>query len=104
MWTWVVKYDPDRFGKSGFKRPQKTINRFKTVNLDYLDNNAEKFVEQELAQKEGDKIVIDVTDLGYEKVLGKGKVTKVLTIKAPIFSASAISKIEEKGGEAVTLQ
>jgi large subunit ribosomal protein L15 len=52
-----------------------TINKFKTVNLDYLDDNAEKLVEKELAQKEGEKIVIDVTQLGYDKVLGKGKVT-----------------------------
>lgn len=103
MWTWVVKYDPNRFGKSGFKRPQKTINKFNTVNLDYLDDNAEKLVGQELATKDGDKIVIDVTKLGYDKVLGKGKVTKALTIKAPLFSQSAITKLEENGGEAVNL-
>jgi Ribosomal protein L15 len=104
MWTWVVKFDPDRYGKHGFKRPQKTINKFKTVNLDYLDDNAEKLVEQDLAQKEGDIIIIDVTQLGYDKVLGKGKLTKSLTIKAPHFSASAVAKIEDNGGEAVSLQ
>lgn len=103
-WTWVVKFDPDRYGKYGFKRPQKTINRFKTVNLDYLDDNAENLVQKDLAQKKGKKITIDVTQLGYDKVLGNGKVTKALTIKANHFSASAIRKIEEKGGEAVTLQ
>ncbi|NYB52757.1 MAG: 50S ribosomal protein L15 [Methanobacteriaceae archaeon] len=103
MWTWVVKYDPNRFGKSGFKRPQKTIKKYKTVNLDYLDDNAEKLIQQDLAQKEGDKIIIDVTQLGYDKVLGKGKIKRALTIKAPLFSASAISKIEENGGEAITL-
>ncbi len=103
MWTWVVKFDPDRFGKSGFKRPLKTINKFKTVNLDYLDDNAEKLVQKELAEKNGDKIIIDVTKLGYDKVLGKGKVTKSLTIKAPLFSKSAVAKIEDNGGEAVTL-
>ena len=36
MWSWVVKFDPDRYGKSGFKRPLKTINKTKTINLDYL--------------------------------------------------------------------
>lgn len=103
MWSWVVKFDPDRFGKSGFKRPQKTINKFKTVNLDYLDDNAEKLVQKELAQKKGKKIIIDVSQLGYDKVLGNGKVTNALTIKAKHFSESAIRKIEENGGEAVTL-
>ncbi|KUK75482.1 MAG: 50S ribosomal protein L15P [Methanobacterium sp. 42_16] len=103
MWTWVVKFDPDRYGKHGFKRPQKTINRFRTVNLDYLDDNAEKLVERELAQKEGDTIIIDVTQLGYDKVLGKGKLSRSLTIKAPHFSASAARKIEDNGGEAISL-
>lgn len=103
MWTWVVKFDPDRYGKHGFKRPQKTINRFRTVNLDYLDDNAEKLVERELAQKEGDTIIIDVTQLGYDKVLGKGKLSRSLTIKALHFSASAARKIEDNGGEAISL-
>ena len=61
-------------------------------------------VAKELAVKEGEKIIIDVTQMGYEKVLGKGKLTKPLTIKARQFSQSAITKIEENGGEAVTLQ
>jgi len=104
MWSWVVKFDPDRYGKSGFKRPLNTINKTKTINLDYLDDNAEKLVAKELAVKEGEKIIIDVTQMGYEKVLGKGKLTKPLTIKARQFSQSAITKIEENGGEAVTLQ
>lgn len=104
MWSWVVKFDPDCYGKSGFKRPLKTINKTKTINLDYLDDNAEKLVAKELAVKEGEKIIIDVTQMGYEKVLGKGKLTKPLTIKARQFSQSAITKIEENGGEAVTLQ
>lgn len=103
MWSWVVKFDPDRFGKSGFKRPLKTINKPTTVNLDYLDDNAEKLVEKELAEKKGKKIIIDVNQLGYEKVLGNGKITKALTIKAKQFSQSAIRKIEDNGGEAVTL-
>ncbi len=104
MWSWVVKYDPDRFGKSGFKRPLKTINNPKTINLEYLDDNAEKLVEKELAEKKGNKITIDVTSLGYDKVLGKGKITKTLTIKAKEFSQSAVRKLEDNGGEAVILQ
>jgi large subunit ribosomal protein L15 len=103
MWSWVVKFDPDRYGKHGFKRPQKTINKFRTVNLDYLDENAEKLVEMELAQKEGDTIIIDVTKLGYDKVLGNGNLSRSLTIKAPHFSAGAIRKIEGNGGEAISL-
>ncbi len=102
-WTWVVKYDPDHFGKYGFKRPQGNVLKLNPVNVDYLDQKSEELVQQGLAQKKNDAIEIDVTDLGYSKVLGKGKVTKTLIIKSPKFSSIAIKKIEEAGGEIVNL-
>lgn len=102
-WTWTVKYDPKHFGKYGFKRPPRSILKFKPVNLEYIDQKAEDLVEQGLAQKKDNTIEIDVTDLGYNKVLGKGKVNRPLIIKSPQFSNSAIQKIEEAGGETVIL-
>ena len=69
----------------------------------YLDEKSEELLEKGLANKENDSIVIDVTQLGYDKVLGSGRITKPLTIKAPEFSASAESKIQEAGGEVVIL-
>jgi large subunit ribosomal protein L15 len=103
MWTWIVKYDPNHYGKYGFKRPRKTIFKFKPINLDYLDEKANELVSNGLAVEENGKIVIDVTQLGYNKVLGKGTVKRPLTVKSPKFSGTAINKIEEAGGEAVTL-
>ncbi|KZX17757.1 50S ribosomal protein L15 [Methanobrevibacter cuticularis] len=102
-WTWTVKFDPDHFGKYGFKRPQKAIKKVSPVNLGYLDEHSEKLVANGIATKEGDAIIIDVTDLGYNKVLGKGRLSRALTIKSPMFSASAEDKIQEAGGEAINL-
>lgn len=102
-WTWTVKYDPKHFGKYGFKRPPKSIFRFNPVNIDYLDEKSEELVKQGLAQKKNDAIEIDITDLGYNKVLGKGRVNRPLIIKSPKFSSSAKQKIEEAGGEIVIL-
>ncbi|KAF5086758.1 uL15m family ribosomal protein [Methanobacterium aggregans] len=102
-WTWMVINDPKHFGKYGFKRPPKSIFQFSPVNLSYLDEKSEELVKKGLATEENDKIVIDVTELGYNKVLGKGKLSKPLTIKSPLFSQTATKKIEEAGGEAVTL-
>ncbi|BBL61608.1 MAG: 50S ribosomal protein L15 [Methanobrevibacter arboriphilus] len=102
-WTWTVKNDPNHFGKYGFKRPQKMTNKIKPVNIGYLDDNSEKLLAKGIATKEGDTIVIDVTDLGYGKVLGKGNLLKPLIIKSPAFSASAEDKIQEAGGEAIKL-
>ncbi|WP_405320199.1 uL15m family ribosomal protein [Methanobrevibacter thaueri] len=102
-WTWTVIHDPDHFGKHGFKRPQKMIKKVNAVNLNYLEEHADELIANGKASQEGDVIVIDVTELGYDKVLAKGKITKAYKISAPQFSASAIEKIEELGGEAILL-
>jgi large subunit ribosomal protein L15 len=102
-WTWMVKYDPKHFGKYGFKRPQGSTFKFNPVNIDFLDENADELVTRGFATKEKNKIVIDVTEIGYNKVLGKGRISKALTIKSPQFSQSALKKIEDAGGEAITL-
>ena len=97
-WTWMVINDPKHFGKYGFKRPQKTIQQFKPINLSVIDDKIDKFLDEEIAVKEDGQIVLDVTDLGHNKVLGKGKLSTAMTIKAPKFSQSAIAKIEDAGG------
>lgn len=102
-WTWMVKYNPKHFGKYGFKRPQGSSFEYSPVNIDYLDEKSEEFITQGFATKENDKIVIDVTDMGYNKVLGNGRINKALIIKSPQFSQSALKKIEKAGGEAITL-
>lgn len=103
MWSWMVKYDPNHYGKYGFKRPQKTIYQYKPVNLGFLDEKLDEMVKNGLATKEKGKIVVDVTQIGYNKVLGKGKINKPVIIKSPKFSESAARKIEEAGGEAEIL-
>jgi len=100
-WTYTVKYEPEHFGKKGFVRPRKVVKKPKAINLKELDKLAEKLLEKGLAEKEGEKIKINVLRLGYEKVLGNGKLTKPLIVEARIFSEKAIKKLEEAGGRAV---
>ena len=99
-WTWMVINDPNHFGKYGFKRPQKTIQKFKPINLSFIDNEIQKFLAEDIAVEEDGQIVLDVTELGYNKVLGKGNLSTSMVIKSPMFSKSAIAKIEEAGGVA----
>ncbi|WP_303247945.1 uL15m family ribosomal protein [uncultured Methanobrevibacter sp.] len=102
-WTWTVKFDPNHYGKHGFKRPSKMIKKVNPVNLVYLEEKADELIDSGKASVDGDAIVIDVTDLGFDKVLAKGNITKVFKISSPKFSASAVEKIEELGGEAIEL-
>ncbi|MEM5801960.1 MAG: uL15m family ribosomal protein [Candidatus Aenigmatarchaeota archaeon] len=90
-WSYTVKYEPEHFGKEGFKKPKEVSKKAAIINLEEIDKLAEKEKLKE----------IDLSQLGYEKVLGKGKLTQALTIKAKYFSKSAIKKIEQAGGRAV---
>jgi len=102
-WSYTVKYAPEHFGKRGFKRPSAVVKEIKTINLKELDQIAEKLLEQKLAEKEDNKIKINVLKLGYEKVLGSGKVTKPLIVEAKYFSKQAIKKLENAKGKAVKI-
>lgn len=99
-WSYTVKYDPEHFGKMGFKPPASI--KIRAINLKDLDKMTEKLLEQKLAEKDGDKIKIDLGKIGYDKLLGSGKVTKPMMVEAEYFSKQAIKKLEDAGGKAVT--
>ena len=88
-----------KLGLKPLKRNKRKYSSYKGTVGKIADN----LIESGKASKDGDSIVIDVTELGYDKVLAKGKITKSFIISAPQFSASAIEKIEEMGGEAIEL-
>jgi large subunit ribosomal protein L15 len=97
LWSYVIKYDPDYYSKTGFTSPKsyKFRHRVKIINVGALDGLAEKFaVEQEKG-----KMLVDLENLGFSKLLGSGKITKPLIVKVPSFSESAAEKVKEAGGE-----
>ncbi len=86
------------YGKHGFHRPQKMIEHIKSINLELLQSKLDIYVKAKLVKKEGQFYVINLEGLGYQKVLGGGRLNAKLKISAPYFSESAVKKIEEKGG------
>ncbi|MDH7564366.1 MAG: uL15 family ribosomal protein [Candidatus Bathyarchaeota archaeon] len=97
-WSWVLRYEPDYFGKKGFTSPKSLKQKVKSVNVGKLDEIAEKFSEK----TEENKLHIDLGRLGYTKLLGTGKVTKPLIVKVCSSSKSAAEKIEKAGGQLLT--
>ena len=91
-------YGNDYYGKKGFRRPQKKLLHIKTLNLVDLQKNLDKYVKQKLVAKEGEFYVVDLSNLGYNKLLGRGELNVKLKVRADYYSESAISKVEEKGG------
>jgi len=91
LWSKVVTSEPDYFGKHGFTSPQSLHRKEKTINLFRLD---------QLAQG----AEINLTVLGYTKLLGSGKITKPLTIQVQTYSKSAAQKVQDAGGKIVSSQ
>jgi len=96
--TILQEYGNDYFGRFGFNRPQKLLKKIKAINLDALQNKLDFYVSQKLVTKEKDVYVVDLDKLGYQKLLGGGKLEVKLKISAQYFSKSAVSKIQERGG------
>lgn len=90
--SWMLKYDPKHFGRVGFKIPRAVKKEIKSINLKDIDN---------LASASG-KTELELSALGYQKVLSAGRLTRALTIKAGKFTGKAKEKIEKAGGKAIS--
>jgi len=102
----VHNYGP--LGKHGFKRPEATQDDVAEVAVQKLDEDAALLAADGVAETDGDGYAVDARDVaedGWEadvvKVLGGGQVRNALTVTADAFSAGAVERIEEAGGEAV---
>lgn len=104
-WTWVVKYYPDWFGKHGFKNPNPTIikDELKTINLRELSEIVEELLGKGELRTEAGLVEVDLQKLGFNKLLGKGELTRPLKIITPSASKRAIEKVKTAGGEVVLL-
>lgn len=96
LWTHVVKYEPNRFRKTGF-RPRSRSKKVEVINVGRLDEIA--FKMRGLPSERGGRTVIDLAGLGFDKLLGKGDVRNSYLVKVPSFSKTAKAKIESAGGE-----
>jgi large subunit ribosomal protein L15 len=93
----TVMEEPHHFGHEQFHALRKS-DVSKWINLKDL-NQLMKFSK---ANEEG-KIVLDLDELGYEKLLGTGQVDGVYTVKVKKVSQSAKDKITQAGGEVLLL-
>ena len=93
---WKERY----FGKYGFisKTPTPVIN---PVNLRYIEEHINQFISKGLVKKEHDVYFIELEKLGFNKLLGEGKISLKFKIKTPYASKSAVEKVKESGGEVI---
>ena len=98
LWSYVTTYEPNYFGKHGFTSPQSLSRKENAINLKKLNELSQKFS----VEKEKGKLDIDLTSLGYTKLLGTGKISKALIVNVASCSKSAAEKIKEAGGQVLT--
>ncbi|MBI3036250.1 50S ribosomal protein L15 [Candidatus Woesearchaeota archaeon] len=92
---WQEEY----FGKHGFVH--KNATQVEAVNVEFIDQNIEKLVKLNAAKQQDGVFVVNIADLGFDKLLGKGKVTKKLRVTADYASAGAVEAVKSAGGEVV---
>jgi large subunit ribosomal protein L15 len=93
----TLKEEPEHFGHEQFHALRKSdITRW--VNLKDLN----QLMKYSKASEDG-KVVLDLSELGYEKLLGAGRVDAVVSVKVKKASKSAKEKIAEAGGEVLVL-
>jgi|Deesub1362A_J573_1020465.scaffolds.fasta_scaffold00258_39 large subunit ribosomal protein L15 len=88
-----------RFGKKGFSRPLVVVESFREINVGELEENLEELIKAGYASREGDAVTVNLTSAGFDKLLGKGKVTSPINVKVGYATSRAITKIEEAGGK-----
>jgi large subunit ribosomal protein L15 len=98
LWSYVIKYEPDYFGKKGFI-PRNSKTKINTINVGELNELVDKLAKAKQLEKKEDKAFIDLDKLGYQKLLATGKITKPVIVKVTTHSKNAAKKIEEAGGQ-----
>lgn len=92
----------DYFGKHGFisKTPKTRIN---AVNLGFIEQHIGRFLSNDAVKKENDFYLIDLEKIGFNKLLGDGRISRKFRIKTPYASKAAVEKVKEAGGEVIGL-
>jgi large subunit ribosomal protein L15 len=85
--------DPNHFGHDSTHPPHPNLVR-KWASVRDLDDIFTKFGKQESGKK-----LIDLNELGYDKLLGGGQTKNAYVVKVEKFSASAEEKVKQSGGE-----
>lgn len=86
--------------KKGFSRPSKDVD---TINLKQLDLLVDELVENDEVEEKDGKPVVNLDELGYDKLLGSGKLTRSILVESKKFTEKSKAKIEESGGEAIEI-
>jgi len=88
-------------GKKGFTPVMPVKDEGRTLNLIQLSSMVDRLASEKKAQMVGDKIAIDLKELGFRKLLGAGSISRAVQVKVDACSEAAAKKLKEAGGELI---
>jgi large subunit ribosomal protein L15 len=88
-------------GKKGFTPVSPNKAQGDVLNLFQLSSLVDRLVAEKEAQVVGDKVVVDLKELGFRKLLGGGSISRAVQVKVDECSEGAEKKLKEAGGELV---
>ena len=93
-WNRTVIEEPDHFGHhTSNSIDSNTVKKW--ININQLDSMFERYG----SIQDNQKASLNLTSLGYDKLLGRGKIQSSMSIRIEKFSAKAKEKVELAGGE-----
>jgi len=84
---------------TGMKVVRKNLSTKKTINLSNLSNKIDGWAKSENAKKIKETYSIDLSKLGYDKLLSDGELNKKINVTIATYSAKAKEKLEAAGGK-----
>jgi large subunit ribosomal protein L15 len=90
--------DKKYFGKYGFTSKSRMPDMV-PINIKTLEDRAEALVKKGLVKFENGAYVLDLADLGYNKLLSAGNATKKLIITTAYATEKAVEKVKKAGGD-----
>ena len=93
---WALK---KYFGNYGFVSKRRKVQT--VMNIEELEQKVKNYKSKNILTEKGGKLVIDMSHVGVNKLLGTGKATYPFVITVEPASQNAISKIKEAGGEII---
>lgn len=97
-WSWVITHARNWYGRHGFVRHPSLVPEKRMLNVGELDEKVGGLIETGIAKVEGDAIHVDITVLGYNKLGGRGRVTRKLVVVGYEATEDAVRKLEAVGG------
>lgn len=95
--TILKLYGNSYFGKKGFD--SKSKRNIKTINIQTIEDKMYRWLKEGTAKKEDNHIKLNLKELGYNKLLSKGKLKNKLDIEVEYASKNVIEKIQKSGGK-----